>query len=387
MCDSISTSYAERISGSSGVAVTNDLRLSRVSLRRHPLMTFPLSIVLLVVWSFLAAACGPKRASDNQSGQSDSFTPGPRPTADAVARAVDSLAAHVVAEGLTPAIGVALVMDGSIVLSKAYGMADVTDRIRADDRTLWYVASTSKSFTGFGVSLLAQQGVLDFNTPITGLLPNAQWPDGVDASNLTLANFLSHTHQLNDIAVVTSAAYTGAIPESQWPSMIRYAEPIDGQELIYSNLGYNVAAMVIDARRPEGWRRYLDSAVCKPAGLAETYTRISGLDQRRIAKPHALFADGHFETSDFLKSDATMNSAGGHLATLHDLACWVTVQMDGGVIDGKRVFPEEAVALSHRLIARQTREGSKRFAFFEREGWAAGWDIGSYRGEGMVSRF
>ncbi len=355
---------------------------------KEPLMARRLSAMLLLVVSILAAACTPQDASDNRVAQSDStFVPGPRLTAEAVAHAVDSLAARIVAEGLTPAIGVALVMDGRTVLSKAYGMANVIDRIPADDRTLWYVASTSKSFTGFGVSLLAQQGVIDFSTPITTLLPHAQWPSSVDASKLTLANFLSHTHQLNDVAIVMSAAYTGAFSESQWPAMIRYATPIPGRDLSYSNFGYNVAAMVIDANRPEGWRRYLDSAVYKPAGMTETYTRISGLEQSLIAKPHELLTDGSYVTSPFYKIDATMNSAGGHLATLHDLASWVTVQMEGGMIDGKRVFPADAVALSHRLIARQTREERKRFAFFDREGWASGWDIGSYRGEPMVSRF
>jgi hypothetical protein len=82
-----------------------------------------------------------------------------------------------------------------------------------------------------------------------------------------------------------------------------------------------------------------------------------------------------------------MNSAGGHLATLQDLARWTIVQMDSGMIDGQRVFPAEAVALSQTLIARQTRDAAKRFAFFDREGWGAGWDIGTYEGERMVSRF
>jgi hypothetical protein len=61
--------------------------------------------------------------------------------------------------------------------------------------------------------------------------------------------------------------------------------------------------------------------------------------------------------------------------------------MDSGRIDGRRVFPPEAVALSHRLIAKQTRDQAKKFAFFDREGWGAGWDIGTYEGEPMVSRF
>jgi hypothetical protein len=82
-----------------------------------------------------------------------------------------------------------------------------------------------------------------------------------------------------------------------------------------------------------------------------------------------------------------MNSAGGHVATLGDLARWATVQMDSGMLDGKRVFPAAAVALSHRMIAPHTVTQSKRFTYFDRAGWGAGWDIGSYEGEPMVSRF
>ena len=310
-----------------------------------------------------------------------------RATPEELARAVDSVAARVISSGLSPALGVAIVMDGKTVFSRAYGWADASARIPASDRTLWYVASTSKSFTGFGAALLAQQGVIDLNAPITTYLPAVRWPEGVDASQLTLAHFLSHTHHLNDDVLVTAAAYTGAVPERQWSELIQYATPARNDDLVYSNFGYNIAAMVVDRVRPEGWRRFLESAVYRPAGLRETYARVSGLDARRIARPHDVNAAGQLVTLKFEKTDATMNSAGGHLATLNDLARWVTVQMDSGRIDGRQVFPREAVVLSHRLIARQTREASKRFGPFEREGWAAGWDIGSYMGERMVSRF
>jgi len=312
---------------------------------------------------------------------------GPRPAPEVVARAVDSLATRVVSSGLSPALGVAVVMDGKTILAKAYGWADATARIAATDRTLWYLASTSKSYTGFGIALLAHQRAVDLNAPIASLLPDVRWPDGVDPTLLTLTHFLSHTHYINDNAVVQSAAFTGAIPEARWPQLIQYATRSPTDDLVYSNFGYNVAAMVIDRLRPEGWRRYLDSAVYKPASMRETYAYLSGLDPRRLAKPHALNAAGGFRTLKFEKTDATMNSAGGHVATLRDLARWVSVQMDDGVIDGRQVFPREAVELSHRLIARHTVEASKRFGPFDREGWAAGWDIGTYQGEPMVSRF
>jgi CubicO group peptidase (beta-lactamase class C family) len=278
-------------------------------------------------------------------------------------------------------------MDGRTIYAKSHGAADASAGVSANDNTLWYVASTSKSFTGFAVALLAQQGVIRLDAPIMTLLPNAKWNEGVNVRELTLARFLSHTHSLNDNAVVMSAAFTGSIPEAQWPSLIALATPTGNDDLVYSNFGYNVAAMVIDRVRPEGWRRYLEQHVYQPAGLTQTYARVSGLDPTRIAKPHRLRPDARYVTEPFFKTDATMNSAGGHLATLTDLARWTIVQMDSGVIDGRRVFPAEAVALSHRLIARQTRDQAKRFAYFDREGWGSGWDIGSYEGERMVSRF
>ncbi|MGH7613628.1 MAG: serine hydrolase [Gemmatimonadales bacterium] len=312
---------------------------------------------------------------------------GTRPGAATIARAVDSLAARAVALGLAPALGVAVTMDGHTILMRSHGTADAAANVPADDRTLWYVASTSKSFTGFGVVLLALQGALRLDAPITTLLPQVRWHPALRAESLTLEHFLSHTHGISDNAVVSSAAFTGAIPEARWPALIALAGPMPTHDLVYSNFGYNVAAMVIDVIRPEGWKRYLEQNVFLPAAMGETYARVSGLDQRRIAKPHRFRADGRYITEPFFKTDATMNAAGGHLATLHDLARWTIVQTDSGIIDGRRVFPAEAVARSNRLIARQTRDQAKRFAFFDREGWGAGWDIGTYESERMVSRF
>jgi CubicO group peptidase (beta-lactamase class C family) len=311
----------------------------------------------------------------------------PRATPAAIVEAVDALARRAVAAGLGPALGVAVVMDGRTILARSYGLVDVSAGIAADDRTLWYLASTSKSFTGFAASLLADEGRLRFDAPITTLLPQAEWPAGAAAQTLTLADFLAHTQGLGSGAVVVQAAYVGQVPEARWPELLQWSEPLPSRTLIYSNLGYNVAAMVIDALRPEGWRQFMAQRLYAPAGMTDTHARVSGLDPRRIAKPHTLRADGAFVTAPFFKVDATMNSAGGHLSTLQDLARWTIVQMDSGRIDGRQVFPQSAVERSHRMLARHEREQDRRFALFDREGWGAGWNIGRYEGERMVSRF
>lgn len=310
-----------------------------------------------------------------------------RPSAAVVARAVDSLAAQAVAEGLAPALGVAIVLDGRTIYAKSHGWADVTARTPADEKTLWYTASTSKAFTGFAASLLAHQGKLRLDAPIRSLLPNVHWHPTVPVDSLTLASFLSHTHRVDDVAIGISGSFTGELPESKWPSLISRAPRQPNDDLVYSNFGYIVTGMVIDRIDRDGWRRHLEKNVFEPVGMRETYARMSVPDPKRVAKPHDYMADGSYVTLPFYKTDMTISPAGGHLSTLRDLARWTIVQSEGGVIDGRRVFPAEAVALSHRLLAKQTRDRAKRFAFFDREGWSAGWDIGSYEGEPMVSRF
>ncbi len=312
---------------------------------------------------------------------------GSRPGAAAIAHAVDSLTAQAVREGLAPALGVAIVMDGKTIYSKSHGSADLTAGIKADDKTLWYIASTSKSFAGFAVSLLERQGALSFETPITKLLPQVKWHPDVHADSITLKQLLSHTHRVDDDAVGLTQSFTGEIPEQRWPDLIQIAGRTPTNELIYTNFGYNVAGMVIDRLRPEKWRQYLEQNIFAPVGMRETYARVSAVDPKRIARPHDYRGGSAYVTAPFYKVDATIGPAGGHLATLHDLARWTIVQADSGVIDGRRVFPKDAIILSHTLLARHTRDQSKRFAFFDRDGWAAGWDIGTYEGERMVSRF
>jgi CubicO group peptidase (beta-lactamase class C family) len=310
-----------------------------------------------------------------------------RPSATEVANAVDSLAQEVIRARLVPGIGVALVMDGRTVLARSYGFADVTRGVRADDRTLWYTASTSKAFMGFAVSLLATEGRIDLDAPITAHLPGVRWHRDVRPESLSLASFLSHTSGLEGSDLVTSAAFTGEIPEARWADLLAHAAPTGSRGLSYTNFGYNVAGMVVDRIHPRGWKDFLETRVFAPAGMRETHHRMTGLDRARIAMPHTLGADDAFATAPFQKTDATLNAAGGHLAAVGDLARFTIAQMDSGMLDGRRVYPQAAVERSHRLLATHTDARARRFAHFDREGWGAGWDIGAYEGERMVSRF
>ena len=297
---------------------------------------------------------------------------------------IDAFVRRAFETGATPALGVAVVMEGRTVFERALGVVDASAARAATPQTLWYLASTSKSFTGFAVALLEHAGMLDLAAPITRVLPHAKWHPEAKAEELNLAAFLTHTHGLDGIGpVVISAAFTGAFPEPRFAELTAYHAPVGSRALRYSNFGYNVAAMAIDSRRPEGWKAFMRNEVFVPAGMRNTFATVSDAPPARIALPHDLDGDGRFVTKPFMKRDITMNAAGGHLATLSDLARWISVHMDDGMLDGRRVFPAAAVRRAHENLARQDAQ----FAFFQRDGWGMGWDIGRYEGDAMVSRF
>ena len=88
--------------------------------------------------------------------------------ADLEAR-VDALMADY--SGDVPGASVLVVHDGSVVLRKAYGLADVENGIAATTATNYRLASVTKQFTAASILLLAQDGKLALDDPARAWLP------------------------------------------------------------------------------------------------------------------------------------------------------------------------------------------------------------------------
>lgn len=67
-----------------------------------------------------------------------------------------------------------------------------------------------------------------------------------------------------------------------------------------------------------------------------------------------------------------MHAAGGIVSTARDMAAWLEIHINGGSLDGRQVFPREAVVESHRPLARVS--GSSRGT--QNIGYGLGWQIG-----------
>lgn len=306
-------------------------------------------------------------------------------TMPAAARAaLDSAIDLIVEREYAPGLGVAIVRAGRVIYQRGAGWADKEAGRRVDDNTLFYIASSTKSFTALATVLLDRAGVLDLDLSLARLLPGASVAAGLDPSQITVRQLLSHTHGISgDGPVSYRAAYSGEIDRAAMIRAIAAHGPAEnGTAYSYSNLGYNILSLGIDSIARKPWQDVLAERVFRPLSLRSTSARVSELPANRLAMPYRVEPEG-IARLPYGKHDANMQAAGGMISTTGDLARFVIAIMDGGMIDGRRVFPADVVAETQRIHA----TFSARYGEIQRFGYGLGWNFGVLDGDTLVHHF
>ena len=95
-------------------------------------------------------------------------------------------------------LSVAVVKDGAIVYSKAFGSKDLERNLRLHESDIFRIASISKSFSATAIMQMIEEKKLSLNDDIGELVGfqvrNPRYPDKV----ITLKMVLSHTSSIND---------------------------------------------------------------------------------------------------------------------------------------------------------------------------------------------
>jgi CubicO group peptidase (beta-lactamase class C family) len=88
-----------------------------------------------------------------------------------------------------PGLSLAILKDDSLVMARGYGLANVELRVPATDSTVYETGSVTKQFTAAAIVMLAEQGRLSLDDPITRFLPEGSpaW------RSITIRHLLTHT--------------------------------------------------------------------------------------------------------------------------------------------------------------------------------------------------
>ena len=231
--------------------------------------------------------------------------------------------------------GVIVARGDDVLLREAYGerVPGTGDLIRAD--TVSTIGSITKQFTAAAIMLLEQQGALSVTDRLGVHFDDVP----ADKASITIHQLLSHQAGLPPaIGPDNDRVDRDAWLQRAFAAELFYS-PGDGYE--YSNVGYSVAAAIIEQVSGVDYESFLSTRFFEPLGMEDTGYRLPAYAAERLA--HGQKDDGNDWGSvyeNFIVDGGpgwNLLGNGGLHSTLDDMLRWHRALQAGTVLTGETV--------------------------------------------------
>jgi CubicO group peptidase (beta-lactamase class C family) len=181
-----------------------------------------------------------------------------------------------------PGLSLAVIREGRIVLTRGYGVADEGTGAPLTPETILEAASLSKPLFAYGVLLLAREGKLDLDAPLTRYVARPPVADDPRIEGITARLVLSHATGFPNWR-------PGRWTETPGPLRIDF-DP--GTRFGYSGEGYEYLKDAVEHVTGESIEAFLQKKVLAPLGMRvssyvwrESYERTAAVGHDRERKP------------------------------------------------------------------------------------------------------
>lgn len=229
--------------------------------------------------------------------------------------------------------GVVLIADsGRIVHHSAHGLAHRGYQVPNRLDTKFNLASVGKTFTAVAIGQLVEQGRLKFTDTLARVLPN--YPNQSVARQVTIAQLLSHRSGMG--------LYWDKLFAGNWTAVRTTADLLPyfvndsllfapGSRWFYSNTGFAVLAMVVEAISGENYFDYVQKHIFDPIGMTNTGYYPLDQDLPNLAVGYYKDDDGVLRNNLFTHT-VRGGGAGGGWSTASDLLKWARALQRGTVL-------------------------------------------------------
>ena len=296
-----------------------------------------------------------------------------------------------------PGLAVAVVHNNNIVFAQGFGVKEVGRGDPVDAHTLFQIGSVTKSFAAAAIGALVDDGLVSWDDPVVKHLPWFRVKDPWITREMTIRDLLSHRSGIPGEAYPVLAV-VDARRAAERVRLLDNQAPLR-QGFQYSNQGYGVAGLVVEAVTGGRWGEWVRERLLGPLGMDESGTSpydvwaepyvaptflgtapagvvsIDDAPERNVAMPHGVGRDGERRVLSWQSYD-NMQAAGSMVSNVVDMANWVRMHVSRGLFDGEFVLDDSTVAELHAPQVRTERT----FAFADDEAgtYGMGWTRASF---------
>lgn len=259
---------------------------------------------------------------------------------------------------------VAVIEDGTLVFSKAYGMAHLSHGIPYQVGTPSNIGSVSKQFTAMAILLLEQEGKLSLEDDVRKHIP--ELPDL--GKVVKIKNLLNHTNgyrEVFNLMPMTGWKGEDVLLRQEVIEILKRQEELQaapGEEYNYNNSAFIMLAEIVERISGQTFPEYMEDKVFGPLGMSSSVVRadpatiIPGASQG-----YQRDSAGYKEAGDLYSA----YGAGGIYTTAEDFAKWMD-NFKNPVVGGQEVIK--------RLITVDTLNNGDTLSY------ALGIGVGDYKG-------
>ena len=223
----------------------------------------------------------------------------------------------------------------------ASGKADLKSDIGLQTCNTTRVGSTVKTFTAVTIFLLAEEGKLDLDDPVSKYLTDADLEDLENADQATIRQLLQHSSGIyNYIQSLKfqTASINDLIKEWEPEELLSYArgrkayfEP--GEDVLYSNTNYILLGMIITAIEGKPFYEVFQEKIFTPLNLGSTRFAATDPVPDGIIRGYVDFYSNldvinatYYSGWDYYTAD------GGLISNAYDLNIFLTALFNGEII-------------------------------------------------------
>ena len=290
---------------------------------------------------------------------------------------LDRLAAEVMADWKVPGVALAVVQDGKLALTRAYGQRDAEADLPVTPATQFVICSITKSFTATAIALLHHEGRLDWTKPVRDYMPEFRLSDAVATERVTVRDLLCHQSGLPRHDWVH---FAGDRARSEMLGVMRHLELSRDIRAAwqYNNLCYNVAGLLIERLSGQSFEAFIRTRLTDRLGMTVGFSLDDLEASDEAARPYMMHEDTRLPA---MRLPIRTTAAGAINTSVTGLANWMRLHLDKGEFDGERLLPAALIGELHAPRVYNTAPGHAEFGEAH---YGLGFQLNSYRGDRLV---
>ena len=285
--------------------------------------------------------------------------------------------------GKVSGLAAAVVYKDKVLLQRGIGFADASHDSPVTADTVFRLASLSKAFATALTAMLVDEGMLSWDTRVTGVLPTFELHDPDASDKLTVRDILSQRVGL---------------PHNTYDRLLEHEEPY--QELVaklrdvpmtcdvgdcygYQNITFALIGDITYAVSGDFFYHLVEKRIFHPLGMrTASYGKDALEASKSWARPHARRGNS-WVPFPIKEAYYHIPPAAGVNASIRDMSKWLIAQMGGD----PAVLPESLLKTVHTPLVETPHERRatawRRARLLDAE-YALGWRVYDYAGQTLI---